>query len=767
MVWLLPVIGVAWTVARAPCWLEPHSLTVTLNPGQEVVLGRKALAAPQADSNHVQIRCDVNGNWWLVNLAVNKQVLWEPAKEWADQSARTWRLVLGAAFAVGTQSFEVLDLGTGRLTLWDRHQRWEYDGLRLHRNGHSLPECYENWRTGLRERLSHLPGLHNLFQRPLRLGGGVYCADRLGLPGVPVDTAILVPVESGFVLQPGWAGRLDGTPVVVAAGTANAESLWRRSIPLVVDDRLIIGRTQYQVMRTAPVLELAVLARAWRRLAASPPPDIPSIITIEWQPETWWRPPSPDHWYWPARLGLAALVLGWVILHSVPGRRLSRRTRWRVLGSLALAGTCFGLHLSSLAAPILWSYLLAWPVLGIWLMTVRSWWGIGLLTVLTLLLGIGWLTLLQLGVGADESGWPRYGSSGAALAGAFGWLVWAGWDSGYWQRWSRGLDVRSIQWGQRLLTGGALMLLTLQVLLGDEGGWAGFQPFELVKLALTVAVAYMLIRWLRPVGKKGGSSKRLPGWRTLSPAALLLAMSGFAVVFLHDFSPLALLAIWALVLAWAWAQVHAQSCWRWRGRSLVVLLVMSVAGGLAWLHEHPEDFPLDMQIDRIRVWVAPEQYPHAGYQLRRALEAIRAGGWRGTVWGDPVNGRVMTIPAVENDFTLTFFLNRYGGLAGLALAAIQALFISFLLIIAGRAFCRTGSEDERIAGGFVYFTLYGGAALLGAHFLVSWGANLGFLPVMGQPMSLLSSAGSHQTLFVLPIVALAVVVEESNSDNPP
>jgi hypothetical protein len=26
-----------------------------------------------------------------------------------------------------------------------------------------------------------------------------------------------------------------------------------------------------------------------------------------------------------------------------------------------------------------------------------------------------------------------------------------------------------------------------------------------------------------------------------------------------------------------------------------------------------------------------------------------------------------------------------------------------------------------------YFTLYGGAALLGAHFLVSWGTNLGFL----------------------------------------
>lgn len=38
---------------------------------------------------------------------------------------------------------------------------------------------------------------------------------------------------------------------------------------------------------------------------------------------------------------------------------------------------------------------------------------------------------------------------------------------------------------------------------------------------------------------------------------------------------------------------------------------------------------------------------------------------------------------------------------------------------------------------------------------------------MGQPMSLLSAAGSHLILLVMPIVALAVAVEEKNDDNPP
>ena len=156
-----------------------------------------------------------------------------------------------------------------------------------------------------------------------------------------------------------------------------------------------------------------------------------------------------------------------------------------------------------------------------------------------------------------------------------------------------------------------------------------------------------------------------------------------------------------------------------------------------------------------------------GLKLRRALEAIRAGGWAGTVWNETANGRAMTVPVVESDFAPSFFLSRYGGLAGLVLVGGQALFVALMVIIANRALNRGWSSDNRptMVAGFVYFFLYGGAALLSARFLVSWGTNLGFLPVMGQPMPLLSAAGSHLVLSVLPIVALAVVVEEKGRDN--
>lgn len=97
---------------------------------------------------------------------------------------------------------------------------------------------------------------------------------------------------------------------------------------------------------------------------------------------------------------------------------------------------------------------------------------------------------------------------------------------------------------------------------------------------------------------------------------------------------------------------------------------------------------------------------------------------------------------------------------------LQALFIVALLTMAHRTLDgrRRGDPCLTLRIGFTYFNLYGGAALMAAHLLVSWGTNLGFLPVMGQPMSLLSAGGSHLVLFVLPIVAPLAVASEEERD---
>ncbi len=472
LVWLLPVLAIAWTVYRAPAWQEPRALTVALEPGQSVILGREALRAPQADGEHVLLRREADGGWRLANIAPGRQVLWRPARGHGDRPTREWPLTVGAAFAVGDRSFAVLAAGADRLTLQMGDRRWDYDGLRLRRDGQPLPECVSNSRTWLRERLAAW-GLGGLMQRPLRLGGGVYCADRLGLPGVPVDTAVVAPTQPGFALRPGNAGRLDGPPVTVAAGTPAAESLWRRSIPLAAGDRLIVGRTHYRVTRTEPVLELAVLTRAQRWPAGSVPPDAAPAVRTRWQAMAWLRPSAPGDLFWPLLLGLPPLALALVWL----GRRRwpEGPVRRRIALGLGLAGACLGLHLGILTAPALWPYLLAWPALLVWLWTVRSPWSAGLLATLTLLLGAGLATLLQLGAGAGESGWLRYGGSGAALAGTFGWAAWAGWTFWRWRQPHPWLNARRARWGLRGLGGAGLALLAAQAGCAC-GGATGVSP---------------------------------------------------------------------------------------------------------------------------------------------------------------------------------------------------------------------------------------------------------------------------------------------------
>lgn len=767
-IWLLPLLGMLWTAYRAPPWLEPRRLTVELEAGQSLALGREALWSPQADRDHVLLSRDATGAWRLRNLSPAKQVLWQPQSEREPRSVRLWPLVAGAGFAVGEQKFRVLAVEPRRLILENGGLRWEYDGAILRRQGRWLPECRADWRARWRARFGGWSA-SLAARRPLRLGGGVYCADRLGLTDVPVDTASIEPTAEGFALAPGAAGRGDGVPIITAVGTAEAQAIWERSVPLATGDRLIIGRVRYQVLQTAPQLDLAVAARARRWLDGSAP-EAASKVKITWARPAWWRP--SDSSPVAVRLGILLLAVGafgavWAVLGRGRRSRPAIRWGWSAL-AFALAGACLEMQRNILAVPVLWPYLLAWLSLLVWSAAVRSLWSKGLMAVLTLLLGGGLMVLLQLGSGSVEAGWQRYGGGGAALAGAFGWLAWAAREA-----W-RGLqpipwpDERWVWWSLRALGAGALALLAAQALAGDEGGWAGFQPFELTKLVLVAAAAHALT--LRGRARLHGWSydKQAPWLRYLGPLLLLAAVCGFALWFLHDFSPLLLLLFWGLALAWAYVRAHPLAPWRWLGRLALIGLVVGLGFGLRGLYQQPEAIPLPFQADRLRAWAAPQDYPHAGYQLRRALEAIRAGGWGGTVWREPVNGQVMAVPVVESDFAPTFLLNRYGGLAGLVLVAIQAAFVALLAIIADRALRRPDADGlwPTLSGRFFYFSLSGGAALLAAHFLVSWGTNLGFLPVMGQPMSLLSAAGSHWVLFVLPIVALAIAVEEKNHDHP-
>ena len=62
--------------------------------------------------------------------------------------------------------------------------------------------------------------------------------------------------------------------------------------------------------------------------------------------------------------------------------------------------------------------------------------------------------------------------------------------------------------------------------------------------------------------------------------------------------------------------------------------------------------------------------PRPPDQLLKGFERIAEGGLSGTGWFG-ANGKVMAVPAIQNDFILVFLINRFGGIAALFLLVVQ------------------------------------------------------------------------------------------------
>jgi len=126
------------------------------------------------------------------------------------------------------------------------------------------------------------------------------------------------------------------------------------------------------------------------------------------------------------------------------------------------------------------------------------------------------------------------------------------------------------------------------------------------------------------------------------------------------------------------------------------------------------------------------------------------------------------VPEVQNDMAPSFFLARFGAIGAVALLCLQVaflvscLFAGWLALQAGH-----GQNNWRAkrAGRFAFFSLWGGASLLCGHALIAWGSNLGFLPVMGQPMPFVAAAGSLWGFFIVPLLGIVATanLKESSS----
>ncbi len=756
-------------IVRTPAAWQPASIDVRLAQGESIELGAQQLAAPQADQRHLRLRRDPQQGWLVQNLSSTHQLLLQRPN--AEQRSGSITLQAGQTFQISDQVFTVEASGARQLALRGAGSRWLYDGATLQRDGQRPGACPQtHWSARLLGVWNAAVPQWLAIARPLTLGGNLYCDNRLGLPAIAAGSAFIRKEHDGFQLS---AGNPDEEPAALLVPSQvplqvqrpstphpedqPAQDLRQQELALTGATALIVGHTRFQIAQQGDTLSLRPERHV--RLYAAPDLKLPANLSWQWQQRHLWHfsPVPPLLW------ALAASLL--CLLLALPATRIRNASSVMAAVLLGVCGAA-ALILQRLGQPpdAATSLALAACALLLWLAAPARQTPLNLLAASLLALGL--LSQLELGLGAAESSWLRYYQKSAAMLaiGTAGGVLWHLWAQ---QREALRLHLaqQRTEWLLASFAAVALCGLALQVLLGDETGVFDLQPVELAKLALTALTAHCLalrFNWRLDQLSLAAQGSR---WLQLSaPALLFIALLGLALVQVDDFSPLILLLVWSTCMALAYATASGH-------RALTVALVgagLVAVASIATLRLMGSDELIrwGFYAERFLVWLHPAQHPHTGQQLLAGAHAIAEGGWWGadqrlglTSLGHAA-GQALRIPAVQDDFAASFFLNRHGLLAGLGLWSLQALFLLALLQAARSSLAMAKqARNFRHAwrGRFRYFALCGGAAFVLGHFLLSWGTNLAIFPIMGQPMSFLSAGGSHLLFFLCPLLAFSAI----------
>ncbi len=151
------------------------------------------------------------------------------------------------------------------------------------------------------------------------------------------------------------------------------------------------------------------------------------------------------------------------------------------------------------------------------------------------------------------------------------------------------------------------------------------------------------------------------------------------------------------------------------------------------------------QKERITTFLRPEDDPRgAGYQILQSKIAVGSGGFWGKGLGNGSQNQLGFVPVRYSDFILAALAEELG-FAGVFVALLLYMFLLLRLVQnAQRAHDRAGM-----------FLIMGVAAVLGFHVLVNVAMVIGYMPVTGIPLPLMSYGGSA-TLFVF--LALGLVM---------
>lgn len=161
--------------------------------------------------------------------------------------------------------------------------------------------------------------------------------------------------------------------------------------------------------------------------------------------------------------------------------------------------------------------------------------------------------------------------------------------------------------------------------------------------------------------------------------------------------------------------------------ALVILLIAGVMVPVMW-HYGLKPY----QKERLTSFVSPEADAHgSGYQVLQSLVAVGSGGiWgKGIAKGTQIQGQFLPVP--HTDFIFAAWAEEHG-----FMGAVLVLLLYFFVLM--RLVHNAQTAPDR-AGTFL---IMGVVAVLAFHILINVGMVVGFMPVTGIPLPLMSYGGS-------------------------
>jgi rod shape determining protein RodA len=256
------------------------------------------------------------------------------------------------------------------------------------------------------------------------------------------------------------------------------------------------------------------------------------------------------------------------------------------------------------------------------------------------------------------------------------------------------------------------------------GGGPNLQVSELMKLIIIVVLA----RFFSEVRTDRLTLRDLVkvSLLTLIPVGLILKQPdlGTAMVLV----PVAVVGAFLAGIEWKHAAV---------GAILIAILVP-----VGW---HMRSHLKPYQQQRIETFLHPEEDQRgAGYQILQSQIAVGAGGFWGKGFGKGSQNQLGFVPVRYSDFILAAMAEEQGFIG---VCVVLLLYLGLILRLVDNA---QKAKDK--AGMFV---VMGVTAILGFHVLVNASMVIGYMPVTGIPLPLMSYGGSA-TAFVF--LALGLVM---------